>query len=87
MRPSDAGRECGDHGRGDLQRPVGADARERVSERVGVVVQRVGGEQVGLGGATQRRDEVGERDGSDGFEAVGGVHAGSIRYRGANVGG
>ena len=79
VRPSDAGRECGDNGRGDLHRPLGADARERVSERVGVVVPRVGGEQVGLGGAGQQADEVGEREGPDGFVAGGGGHERSIR--------
>lgn len=79
MRPSDAGRECGDNGRGDLQRPVGADDGQRVSERPSVGVPRPSGPEVGLGGAGQQRDELGHGAGSDGFVAGGGVHERSIR--------
>lgn len=87
MRPSDAGRESGDNGGSDLQRPFGANARQRISERTGLGVPRTGRIVVGHGSAGQQPDKVRERDGSDGFEAVGGVHERSIRYRGANVGG
>ena len=87
VRPSDAGRERGDHGRGDLHGPFGANARQRISERTGLGVPRTGSSVVGFGGSAQRSDEVGERDGSDGFVAGGGVHERSIRYRGANAGG
>ena len=85
MRPSDAGRERGDDGRSDLQRPIGADDLQRLREGTRIGVPRTGGSEIGVGGRAQERDEVSEREGSDGFVAGGGVHGRIVRERGANV--
>ena len=85
MGPRHTRRECGDNGGSDLQRPIGADDLQRLSEGTRLGVPRTGSSVVGFGGAGQQTDEVRERDGSDGFVAGGGVHERSIPYRWAIV--
>ena len=75
VRPSDAGRECGDHGRGSDHAPLGADRLQRLREGTGLGVPRLRGLQIGHGSAGQQIEERHDSGGADGIVTVGGAGA------------
>ncbi len=89
MGPSDAGRERGDDGRSDLQRPFGALNTQRLGKLPRIIVPAHGCVQVKERSGGEERDEALGGLGSDGGVAgSGGGHARIVpRWRFAWVGG
>jgi hypothetical protein len=89
MGPSDAGRERGDNGRGNLQRPLGALNAQRLGKLARIIVPAHGRVQVKERSGCEEADETLGGLGSDGsVTGSGGGHASSIpRWRFAWVGG
>ena len=59
VRPSDAGRECGDNGRSDFHAPLGAHDAEAGSELVGLGVPTLGGVDIEQRGGCEEGAETG----------------------------
>ncbi len=89
MGPSDAGRERGDNGRSDLQRPLGALNAQRFGKLPSVIVPAHGGVQVKERSGSEEADEARGGLGSDGgVTGSGGGHARIVpRWRFVWVGG